>query len=222
MPMPRHRPFCPAPHAAPRRLCALAAAVVLVSGVSASPTGAEEAAAAADWPDRPLSAATPVALPRHGPLTPAEEAMARIAWRYFENNYQPLTGLTNSTHNYPSVTLWDTGSYLAGLVSAHAFGFVANDEVETRLDRLFSTLENIQLFRDECPNKVYHTETARPVDYLNRPGEIGCSAIDIGRILIWLRVIEQRYPQYESSARRVVERWDFCGLVQEAQAAAAR
>ena len=27
---------------------------------------------------------------RNGPLTPLEMKMAKVAWRYFENNYQPI------------------------------------------------------------------------------------------------------------------------------------
>jgi hypothetical protein len=32
-----------------------------------------------------------IAEPRSGPLTDAEMEMARTAWRYFENNWQPET-----------------------------------------------------------------------------------------------------------------------------------
>lgn len=178
-----------------------------------------QSAATADaderWSERSLNNATPIALPRNGPLTEPEMEIARIAWQYFENNYQPDTGLTNAAHNYPSTTLWDTASYLAGLVAAHRFGLVDEGETHERLDRLLSVLENLKLFRDECPNKVYNTLTVLPSDYLNNPGEIGCSAIDIGRLLIWLRIVQQRYPEFEGPAEQVVGRWNFCGLVQE-------
>ncbi|QDA35918.1 DUF3131 domain-containing protein (plasmid) [Paracoccus liaowanqingii] len=173
------------------------------------------AAADEHWPDRPLATTDPVALPRFGPLTDDELEMARIAWRYFENNHQPQSGLVNSTHNYPSVTLWDTASYLAGLIAAHSFGLVEDAEAEERLRSVLSTLEHIQLFRNECPNKAYNTQTVQLVNYVNQPAEIGCSAIDMGRMLIWLRIVQQRYPQFEEVPNRIVRRWNFCGLVQE-------
>ena len=44
-------------------------------------------------------------------------AMARTAWKYFENNYQPDTGLVNAVNDYPSTTMWDTASYMGGLMA---------------------------------------------------------------------------------------------------------
>jgi hypothetical protein len=61
---------------------------------------------------------------RAGALTATELEMAKIAWRYFQNNYQPETGLVNAVDGYPSTTMWDTASYLAALVTAHRFDFI--------------------------------------------------------------------------------------------------
>src|SRR4051794_20894584 len=46
---------------------------------------------------------------RLAPATERELAMARTAWKYFENNTQP-TGLANAVDDYPSTTMWDTAS----------------------------------------------------------------------------------------------------------------
>jgi len=38
-------------------------------------------------------------------LSAADMEVARIAWKYFENNYNESTGLVNSVHAYPSTTM---------------------------------------------------------------------------------------------------------------------
>jgi len=45
-----------------------------------------------------------------GQLCHADLEIAKTAWKYFENNYNPETGLVNAVDNYPSTTMWDTGS----------------------------------------------------------------------------------------------------------------
>jgi hypothetical protein len=151
--------------------------------------------------------------PRHGPLTEQEMDMARIAWKYFENNYQAATGLVNAVNNYPSVTWWDAASYLAGMTSAYELGIIKKEEFDRRLTRFLSTLNTLDLFRGELPNKAYNTQTAAKVDYANQPGEIGYSALDLGRLLIWLYIIKHRYPEFATSIDSVVLRWNFCHVV---------
>lgn len=172
------------------------------------------APAQSPWPDRALSVTEPVAVPRRGQLTEAEMEMARQAWTYFENNLQPGSGLVNAAHNYPSLTLWDTGSSLAATISAHGLGIIDDVELDGRLDRMLTTLGSLDLFQQDCPNKAYDSRTVIPTNYLNEPGEIGCSAIDIARLLVWLRIVEQRFPEREAEVRRILIRWNWCKLLQ--------
>ncbi|EYD76386.1 hypothetical protein Rumeso_02050 [Rubellimicrobium mesophilum DSM 19309] len=139
--------------------------------------------------------------------------MAQNAWHYFEANWQPDTGFTNAVNAYPSTTLWDTGSYIGAVISAEGLGFINEEAAKDRLDLLLGTLSHLQLFRSECPNKVYHTQTAFPTTYTNEPGEIGCSALDIARLMVWLKVIEQRYPEFQADVRRTLRRWNWCNIV---------
>ena len=170
------------------------------------------AAAAADPPVAPAGCPQELAAAgyprRHGPLTERELAMARTAWKYFENNTQP-TGMANAVDHYPSTTLWDTASYLAATVAARELGVVAAQEADARMAKLFAALGGLAFFRDELPNKVYHTQTLEKVDYANRPGEIGFSALDLGRLLIWLKIAKERYPQHADAIDRFVLRWKF-------------
>lgn len=125
---------------------ALAIGAVLQGLVLAPPARADE-----HWPERPLSTIEPVAQPRNGELSEAEMAMARNAWRYFEVNWQPDTGFTNAVNAYPSTTLWDTGSYIAAVISAEGLGLIDEAQARDRLDPLLGTLERLQLFRTNVP-----------------------------------------------------------------------
>ena len=58
---------------------------------------------------------------------------ARIAWKYFENNYQPKTGLVNAANQYPSTTMWDTGSSLGATIAAKEFGIITQKEFDDLL-----------------------------------------------------------------------------------------
>lgn len=150
---------------------------------------------------------------RNGLLTQEEMRLARIAWSYFERNYQQATGMVNAVDNYPSTTMWDTASYLGGLVAAHELGLICRNEFDERISTLLNTLNTLDLFRGELPNKVYNTQNGQKVDYGNKPGEIGFSALDLGRLLIWLDIIKGRYPEYAEGVDNVVLRWNFCNVL---------
>ncbi len=152
---------------------------------------------------------------RNGPLTPEEIQMAKIAWKYFENNYQEKTGLVNAVNNYPSTTMWDTASYLGGMVSAFELGIIKKHTFDMRMITLMKTLVHLDFFNKELPNKVYHTITAAKVDYTNKPGEIGYSALDLGRLLIWLKIIKERYPEHSGSIDHFVMRWNFTNILDQ-------
>lgn len=152
---------------------------------------------------------------RHGELTDEEMAMARIAWKYFENNYQEKTGLVNAVNNYPSVTMWDLASYLGGLVSVYELGIIDKAEFDKRVRTLWGTLNKMVLFRKELPNKVYHTKTAKKVNYANKEGEIGFSALDLGRFLVWSKIIKERYPEHSNAIDSFISRWNFCNMVKD-------
>lgn len=196
-----------------------AAAIVGVAGAQTQPTtpdvtetvpapapavaipDLEDAAEDAPWPGR------------HGALSERERALAEAAWSYFEANYHPETGLVNAVQNYPSASLWDLASYLGGLVAAYELGIIDKTSFDRRAHAFIATMRSLQLTRDGVPNKVYNTRTGERTDYTNAAGEIGFSGIDIGRMLIWLAIIKDRYPYLANGIDRAVMRWNFCELV---------
>lgn len=150
---------------------------------------------------------------RRGFLTEREMRAARTAWHYFELYTQESTGLANAVGNYPSTTMWDTASYISGLVSAYELCIIEKPEFDRRIFALLSTFRSIKLFRNELPNKVYNTKTGEQVDYTNKPGEIGYSGLDIGRFLVWMRILKNRYPYLANSIDAVLLRWDFSHVI---------
>lgn len=152
---------------------------------------------------------------RRGVLNERELRAAKVAWHYFETFTQETTGLANSVGNYPSTTMWDTASYVAGMVSAYELCLIEKNEFDRRIMQLLTTIKGLDLFRKEMPNKVYHTKTGAKVDYTNKPGEIGFSALDIGRFLIWMRIVKNRYPYLGNTIDSVLLKWDFKNTLDE-------
>ena len=150
---------------------------------------------------------------RRGFLSERELRAARVAWHYFEKFIQETTGLANSVGNYPSTTLWYTASYIAGTVAAYELCLIEKPDFDQRMIRLLTTIKGLELFRGEMPNKVYHTKSGEKVDYTNKPGEIGFSALDIGRFLVWLRILKNRYPHLGNTVDSVLLKWDFKNVV---------
>lgn len=188
-------------------------AMVCLTGLLVSGCGSKYNSFSEDIVERKNHWSIPPA--RQGDLTEKEMDMARIAWKYFENNYQESTGLVNAVNNYPSVTWWDAASYLAGMTSALELGIIEKEEYDRRIIRFITTLNTMDLFRGEMPNKAYNTQNAAKVDYANQPGEIGYSALDLGRLLIWLHLIKNRYPEYATGIDSAVLRWNFCNIVDD-------
>lgn len=149
--------------------------------------------------------------------TPDEMAMASIAWSYFVNNTQPNTGLVNAVEGYPSTTLWDAAAGVGAVVAADRFGLIPRDEALGRLGKMLDTFGSVRLFNGICPNKVYDTRRATPANYSNQPAEIGCSALDVGRMLVWMKIVQNRYPELATRVEQTVRYWKLSGLVRDGE-----
>ena len=150
-------------------------------------------------------------------LTDEEIQYANIAWKFFVNNYIPETGMVNSTDNYNASTMWDTGSYLMGLISAYQLGIIDQKEFDIRLTKILTTLSELPLFDGEIPNKSYNTVSLEMIDYNNKlsPRGIGWSAIDIARLFIPFHVIAWKYPEHNGEIAQVLSKWNFRNIVKD-------
>ncbi len=151
--------------------------------------------------------------------TAAEQAFfaeaARAAWRHFNRLWQPVTGLANATPGYDKLTSWDLGSVLAAVVSARELGLIDQAEYKRRLTRTLQTMERMPLFQNTVFHKMYSARTGQMVGRGGAPSTkgYGWSATDLGRVLIWLRIVSDREPEFRARVQRIVARMDLSRVV---------
>jgi hypothetical protein len=140
---------------------------------------------------------------------------ARIAWAFVDRNYQPSTGLARAHDTYQYVTLWDVASGLAATHSAHELGLITDAVYNQRTQRVLTTLSTMDLFDRAAFNKSYDSKTGRMIDRSQRISSkgYGWSITDIGRLLIWLKIIAVNQPQFAAQATQIVKRLDMSRLI---------
>jgi hypothetical protein len=142
---------------------------------------------------------------------------ARVAWRFSQSAYQPNTGLITALIHYRRATLWDIGSGLAMLYCAKELGLLPVAEYDRRIGKAVRTLQTMPMFDGLAFNKNYAASTGKMV---NRKDELsakgyGWSATDLGRFLVWMKIIAQNDPQHAQEIQRVVDRMDMSHLVSD-------
>jgi enterochelin esterase-like enzyme len=166
-----------------------------------------------------LPDAKPQTVSAMGTLNAQETVMARQAWQYFQRNWNDKTGLTNAADGFASVTLWDQAAAIAALVSARELDLITATEFNTKMSRMLKTLATLPLYKDELPNKVYNAKTLMLVGYgqLDKREDIGWSALDLGRMALWLRIVGSRYPALQAQTEAVWQHWKVGRLVKAGQ-----
>ena len=84
-------------------------------------------------------------------------------------------------------------------------GKISKEKVTVFLETMLS----MDLYNQELPNREYNTKSGRMIDlrnHLSRKGS-GWSAIDIGRLLIWLGIAKEWYPEIRRLVDKAVDRW---------------
>ncbi|MEP2892101.1 DUF3131 domain-containing protein [Tateyamaria sp.] len=162
---------------------------------------------------------TPLPLAVTGASSETDLEYARVAWRYFQNNTNPNTGLVNSTDNYPSTTMWETGSYFVATISAERLDIIERTEATARIGQALETLQEMRLFDEILPNKAYDVRTGDLVNYANEPVErgLGWSALDIARMVGALGHVEANYPELALDTSSLMERWSLSSMVEDGQ-----
>jgi hypothetical protein len=153
------------------------------------------------------------------PGTDAQTALyldaARTAWQFVANNTQASTGLAKAHDEYQFVTVWDIASNIAAIYSAHELGIINDGDYDSRISKILATLTTVPLFDGAGFNKFYDSETGKMIDRneaISSTG-YGWSDTDIGRLLIWLRILAVNQPQYADRAAAIVNRLDMSRLI---------
>lgn len=200
--------------------------VLLVAVVVAMTTGAaqcqSDAKAGTEAPSGSL-ASTPRGASFEPPsVTDQQQAAymkkaARTAWNYVRRNYSATTGLVRALDNYEYVTIWDIASALASYHSARGLGLISPADYRRRMDQALTTLEQLPLYENVAYNKTYSARSGRMVDRNQRPSETGYgwSATDMGRFLIWLKIIAQNDADARPRVQRIVDRLELDRMVRD-------
>jgi hypothetical protein len=140
---------------------------------------------------------------------------ARTAWQYGQRQYRS-SGIIAPVPQYDYATVWDLGSSLAALYCARELQLLEQADYEGRMRKALATLHGLALFDDAAFNKTYHV-SGTMVDRAERHGSsgFGWSATDIGRLLIWLRIIAVRHPIFAADAERIVRRLKLDRIVRD-------
>lgn len=147
-----------------------------------------------------------------------EMDIAKTAWKYFEANYNTETGMVDSSIKYSYTTMWDLASGLAMLPSAEKLGVIDKITFDKYLKKILSTLSTIKLYKNELPNREYKTTNGHIAIGANESNiGSGWSAIDLGRTLIWLKIIKNWYPEYSKDIDKIVSKWNFKRLSKDDQ-----
>jgi hypothetical protein len=156
--------------------------------------------------------------PRVPKPQPADLAVAKTAWQYFERNWNPQTGMVNAVDRYAWTTMWDQGSAILGTHAARQLGIISPEVFQQRMNKLLNTLGNLPIPKTKLPNKAYSTSTAqmRQLDDTPDPNGIsGWSALDTARFLMSLHVLRVHYPEYSDRINRIVSRWQLSQLTKD-------
>lgn len=140
-------------------------------------------------------------------LNDEEKNFGRIAWKYFNNNYIPKTGLVPATQGGEAVTLKDMGDYMMALVSAWELRIVDSSTFDSRMKSFIGYLDNMELSDEHLPYKYYNVKTGS-ASHLKK-----WDPIDIGRFYAFVNKIIFDYPLYHQHLKEALNRWELKNMV---------
>lgn len=144
-------------------------------------------------------------------LSRNEKLLAKKAQYYFTLNRREATGLWDSVQGYPHATMWDIASGIAATLALEALELKSREETRYELQKTLATLASLSLYQDELPNREYSTKSAKPSGRLSETTSNGngWSALDIGRLLIWLKITQQRHPDFKPIIDNITNKWQL-------------
>lgn len=138
----------------------------------------------------------------------AFDTAARSAWAFVEASYSPKTGLAvpQPTWQYP--TVWDIASTIAAYYSARGLGYISDEEYQRRTLLALKTMQAARMYQNVAYGRNYDAKTGELIGHDQKPSASGTgySAIDLGRLLIWLKIVSQDSPQLAEAAEAVARR----------------
>ena len=141
---------------------------------------------------------------------------ARAAWTYVTREITDI-GFVGATKNYQYLTVWDMASILASAYSARELGLITGPQYLAFAQRTLSSMEKLTLYNGTAYNRMYSAASGAMVDSKAQPSTVGMgwSALDHGRMLVWLGIVARNDPTLAPSANRIVARLDMRRVVHD-------
>ncbi|PST92752.1 hypothetical protein C9I91_06200 [Photobacterium jeanii] len=130
---------------------------------------------------------------------------------YIDRNWNDNTGLIDSVQGYSHATMWDVGSSIGAILALEHLGQYNEEKANAMLEKTIATLASFPLYRDKLPNRQYNTKTGNPSGSYstNSTNGDGWSALDIGRLLIWLTITAEYKPELKPKITALLSTWDL-------------
>lgn len=144
-------------------------------------------------------------------LTRNDWLLAKKAQYYINKNFQKKTGLWDSVQGYTHTTMWDVASGIGANLALEKLQLQSTEITIDNLTTTLKTLSTIPLYNQELPNREYNTKTGLPSGSYSKSTKNGngWSALDIGRLLIWFKIMEQQHPILKADIDKVLNYWDL-------------
>lgn len=138
---------------------------------------------------------------------------AELAWSYFELFSESETGFVPATAwredtkvaTYDFATMWDIGSLIHAVISAHAIGLITEAEFEARVTRVLGGIQDGTFGALTLPRGISSTTRQE-----NGSGDY--NATDTARLLIALKVLED-YSDHDFGTAKLVARWNLADTI---------
>lgn len=142
-------------------------------------------------------------------LTRNELLLAKKAQFYIEQSRQANTGLWDSVRGYPHTTMWDVASGIGATLALEGIGLKSSEVTLHELTQTLESLKKLPLYKNQLPNREYSTKTGLPSGRLSQTPSNGngWSALDIGRLLIWLDILKVKHPTLEEDVDAIINSW---------------
>ena len=148
------------------------------------------------------------------PLNRHEKLLISKAQRYIDKNWNETTGMIDSVQGYTHATMWDVASGIGALLALEALGVSDTHIIDIRLAKLINTLAELPLYDAKLPNRQYNTVTGKPSGRFSQTPSNGngWSALDLGRLYIWLTIVAQKKPHLAAEINNIKPFFDISGI----------
>lgn len=139
---------------------------------------------------------------------PSDMVRARTAWAYFA----PAVP-AEDTRGAGFATPASLGDDIAATYAARRLGLIDRTRFDQRVTQLLGYLDKAALSGGDLPARFMDARTGKLIDPPGRMADPGWSGVEIGRLLVWLRILAANEPRHAAAIATVVSRWKLCRVI---------